>query len=551
MRLKEFIIKDDKIIGVRVEDNNTLYDALYSNLTDVSQLELMNLGLLRGISCKNTTLTLEELKSSNRIKELNCSITKCTFERPKTYVPITQDFKRSIEYSMYDWYYNYPDKVLYVEGARQTGKTYSIKKFINEVWGSSEAICLNLTTNEFKEKWNSYKDYIRSSEFISNSSSTLESFLRYSYKDFDMDSTKVVYIDEIQEESGIYNTIREFARECKCRLIVSGSYLNIVSEAMLGNNVFKPPAGGDYKITMRSLSFIEFLQANGIINSQVLFKYVSEYTDEDNILFDKVQKLYDAYLRIGGYPEVVKEYINTNSIESALDVLSDLMNVFFIESAPYLAKCNPMIEFEDAFKSLFGVVTNTDSRLKIKDIAIEIKKDLKRKGKSVSEADICSTLSWLKSGGFILPVTKYRSRDLMNYSTAQRYYFYDLGVVNYITSMIDIQESTLNGFLAENFAFLQVLDAYPKSNLALGYLDLKGDKVLGNLELDLVYKDKNKGGRIGVEVKYKNSSAKSLNKIKDLGIFKSTVKVVNAKTDIKSGTIPIFCLRFYCLLNSF
>ena len=39
--------------------------------------------------------------------------------------------------------------------------------------------------------------------------------------------------------------------------------------------------------------------------------------------------------------------------------------------------------------------------------------------------------------------------------------------------MTDVPESVLNGFLAENFAFLQVIDAYPKQKLSLGFLDDK------------------------------------------------------------------------------
>lgn len=61
MKFKNFIVKDEEIIGVRIEDNGMLHDILYSKLTGITQLELMNLGLLRGINYRNNILTLEEL----------------------------------------------------------------------------------------------------------------------------------------------------------------------------------------------------------------------------------------------------------------------------------------------------------------------------------------------------------------------------------------------------------------------------------------------------------------------------------------------------------
>lgn len=560
MKLKSFIVREGQIIGIRLENYGKLYDTLISNFKDLKQLDVLNLDYLRGIySYKDTFITSEELLNNTKIPQADFDVNTFVreFERPKTYVDVDLDFKRSVELDMLDWYYYWKDRVLYVEGARQTGKTYSIKKFIEKVWGSlneSDGVyCLNLSTNDFKIKWEKYLDYIKNTRYIKFRSSTLEGFLEYTYKDFSMDTAKVVYVDEIQDEDGIYNTIREFARECKCRLIVSGSYLNLVSQAKLGNNKFKPPAGGDYRIVMRSLSFTEFLQANGIINSQILFKSASEYTEEDNILFDKVQELYEVYLKLGGYPSVVKSYIQTGSIEIASEVLDDLVTTYFSESEPYLALCNPMAEFQTTFKSILEIMTNVNKRYKLKDITGEIKSYFKRNKKTIMENDICFTLNWLKSGGFIRPVIMYKDLQFRDYAYDQRYFFYDLGVVNYVARESALDNATINGYLAENFAFLQILDAFHKKEMGtLGYLDISKDKEIGNAELDFVFKDyKNKNGWVGIEVKFGNTKANSLNKLRDKNVFKSAVKTVKAKTNVSTGTIPIFCLKFYCMLDEF
>ena len=562
MKLKSFIVRDSQIIGIRLENYGRLYDVLISNFKDLKQLDVLNLDYLRGIySYKDTFITSEELLNNTKIPQADFDVNAFVreFERPKTYVDVDLDFKRSVELDMLDWYYYWKDRVLYVEGARQTGKTYSIKKFIEKVWGSLDesdgVYCLNLSDENIKSSLEKYRNLPMEElrKYFKGSSSALESFAKFYFEDFDINTAKVIYVDEIQEDSGIYNTIREFARECKCRLIVSGSYLNLVSQAKLGNNKFKPPAGGDYRIVMRSLSFTEFLQANGIINSQILFKSVSDYTEEDNILFDKVQELYEIYLKLGGYPSVVKSYIQTGSIEIASEVLDDLVTTYFSESEPYLALCNPMAEFQTTFKSILEIMTNVNKRYKLKDIAGEIKEYFKRNKKSIIENDICFTLNWLKSGGFIRPVILYKDLQFRDYASDQRYFFYDLGVLNYVARESALDDATINGYLAENFAFLQILDAFNKDEVkTLGYLDISKDKELGNAELDFVFKDnKNKKGWVGVEVKFGNTKANSLNKLRDKNVFKSTVKTVKAKTNVSTGTIPIFCLKFYCMLNEF
>lgn len=507
---------------MRLEQNEKLYDAYLEHFQDISQLEMMNLGFLKGI--KSTTdqmVTAEELLSNTKVPKLDISVAEVEriFERPATYTAITMDFKREVELNMLDWYYNYPDKVLYVEGARQTGKTYTIKKFIQTMWGSlrpqEDVYTINLMSEEFSSKLRQYRNTRQELQYRDDGTvkNGIETFAEYCFPEFDSNTAKVLYIDEIQEDAGIYNSIREFARECKCRLIVSGSYLNVVSNAKLGNNKFKPPAGGSYTITMRSLSFIEFLEANGVINSQTLLKSVHDYTEKDHLLFDEVQKLYQIYLQIGGYPEVVKTYIKTQAVEQSFEVLEELIRNYFNESKPYLAMCNPVIEFESTFVSILEIMTNVSKRHKLKDIAVEIKNTLKRNKKTVNETDICSTLSWLESGGFLKAIRRYKDISLRDYASGQRYYFYDLGVANYVAHNSIIPESEWKGYVAENFAFLQIMDAYPKEMASplstLGYLDIVQDSELGNAELDFVYKD------------------------------------------ISSQTIPIFCLRFYCLLDEF
>ena len=66
----------------------------------------------------------------------------------------------------------------------------------------------------------------------------------------------VIIIDEIQESAEIYNRIREFTRQFRCRFIVTGSYLGRIYEPE-----FRYSSGDVTSIQIYTLSYEEFLEA--------------------------------------------------------------------------------------------------------------------------------------------------------------------------------------------------------------------------------------------------------------------------------------------------
>lgn len=556
MKLNSFIVRDSAMIGIRFEEESRYMDMPISNFIHFSQLEALNLSYLNGIRYHNEEMiTLEELISGNKVpffeKQIDAADIDLFLEEPITKVPVTLDFYREKELDFYDWYYNYPDKVLYVEGARQTGKTYMIERFIEKVFQQEEVYQFDLTNEEVKKAFQEFENRTFQKGSYVQGETYIERFLEYLYGEFHIEEAKLVYIDEIQESPGLYNAIRAFARKKKCRLIVSGSYLNLVSNAKIGENVYKPPIGGAYTIHLRSLNFIEFLQANGIINAQILFQSSDQYTPQKHQLFEKVSELYHIYLQIGGYPEVVKRYIQTGSITEATQVLEELMEGYFKESQPYLSKCNDMLDLRTVFESILTVLTNTNQRIKKKDVLEKMIENGKEKGIRLNPRDIKFALEWLRDSNFIGFTSKYQDLKLKMRIENQRCYFTDLGIVNYLAGKCMIPEATRKGYLAENFVYLQIRDSFQQDiGASIGYIDGQ-DAKLGNVELDFIYKDKNKDGFCLIEVKYGNSGAKSFQKVKNLPVLKSCVKAVERKTDLHTGSIPIFLVRFYCLLDRF
>ena len=112
----------------------------------------------------------------------------------------------------------------------------------------------------------------------------------------------VIIIDEIQESAEIYNRIREFTRQFKCRFIVTGSYLGRVYDSE-----FRFSSGDVTKLTIYTLSYEEFLRAF----DESLYEQYCELAigkcEKD--IYASLKQIYDVYCQIGGYPKVVETYL--------------------------------------------------------------------------------------------------------------------------------------------------------------------------------------------------------------------------------------------------
>ena len=151
------------------------------------------------------------------------------------------EFDRDIYKKISEWKNGYnKNKVLFIEGARQIGKTHVINNFVNNNF--KKIIKINLMTDD-KEVLNLIDAQImeeRLSGKINREEVNFnhELFKRFSPSFEDCDDL-VIVIDEIQEDHKMFNRIRQFAREFKAKFIVTGSYLGLT----IMREEFKQSAG--------------------------------------------------------------------------------------------------------------------------------------------------------------------------------------------------------------------------------------------------------------------------------------------------------------------
>jgi len=221
-------------------------------------------------------------------------------------------YKRKIDYYLDDWLTKENKTPMLIVGIRQCGKTASIQEFAKR--NNLKLIEMNFWTNP--EYCSDFEGELSVDNIISNIS------LRFPKEVFEPRNT-LIFFDEIQDCPRARLSFKNFGKDGRYLVIGSGSYLGI-NGYVIGDTT-PVPTGYDDVVHMKTMDFEEFLWALGY-NEEQTNKLV-EYYNERKVIPENIHSLYKSlflkYVCIGGFPKVVKEFINTRSIVPAYRILNN------------------------------------------------------------------------------------------------------------------------------------------------------------------------------------------------------------------------------------
>jgi predicted AAA+ superfamily ATPase len=214
-------------------------------------------------------------------------------------------------------------KPLIVRGARQVGKTYSIKAFGK----------VNFKGKVHVVDFEKHPDWIRVFE------KNLDPFRIVGELEVLLNAkitpgNDLLFFDEIQESPKAIMSLRYFYEELpKLHVIAAGSLL----EFALKDISF--PVGRVQIMNMAPMNFYEFLKAGGMDQAAELILAKPEELPESihTMLLDSLRQ----YMFVGGMPECVKIWWKTMSMAEVFSVQKDLVETFrqdFSKYAPYIDK---------------------------------------------------------------------------------------------------------------------------------------------------------------------------------------------------------------------
>ena len=446
--------------------------------------------------------------------------------------------KRKIYSKLTEWKELNAQSTLEVNGARQVGKTYMINKFADENFRHKIYINLfELSGKQFLDCYHQAMEWVPGTKRPEN---PLHDAFRLYDMDFEDTEDTVIIIDEIQESAEIYNRIREFTRQFKCRFIVTGSYLGRVYDSE-----FRYSSGDVTKLTIYTLSFEEFLQA---YNEELFEGYCKLAKNEDaKDIHVQLKEIYDLYCQVGGYPKVVETYLLTKNLQKAQGELVKIMDTFMNESIRYFTDILDSRVFTQIFLSICRILNREKKGLAEDSISEELQKIvIKDYSSNISKATCNRAISWLYFSGIIGFCAKITELDILEFKQASRCYFMDLGVANYYLKLTGTDSATLAGALNENYVYvnLKKRQDFP-AEIAFetpAFATYKGG------EIDFIAQSLSSDTRYLIEVKAGKGTAAT--SIKALQNGKAD-KLVYLKGDTKGGidkkieTIPIYMLEQY------
>jgi predicted AAA+ superfamily ATPase len=226
--------------------------------------------------------------------------------------------KRAIDNHLLDWKNEPKRKPLIIRGARQVGKTFSVRQFGG-------------TFDHFLEV-NFEKDRRIASLFAGSlePKQICEKLSAYYQIPIKPGST-LLFFDEIQACPDAIRSLRFFYEEfSELHLIAAGSLLEFALSEIPSHGV-----GRLSNLFMHPLSFEEFLRNLGHESLIQLIHTATSTKPLDDIFHQKLLDILRVFLIVGGMPEVVRHYLEERDITACQHILDDIILTMRDDFAKY------------------------------------------------------------------------------------------------------------------------------------------------------------------------------------------------------------------------
>ena len=435
------------------------------------------------------------------------------------------DLRREVTEDFINWKSDKNRKCLLVRGARQVGKTYAIERFCEKEYDSfieinfleSPSMKMIFSGNlDAKTIKTNISLYIPGSRFIPGKT--------------------CLFLDEIQECPEAITALKFLEKEKDFDLIASGS--------MLGIDYKRPtsyPVGSIQYIDMYSLNFREFLYAAGITDDIIntLKEYYNSQTSVPWAIHDKMMEYLRLYMIIGGMPEVVKLYFETNSIADSSEIIRSILNDYRYDIAHY-ASADVKIKAEACYFSLSKQLSKENHKFMYSNV---------EKGGTARKYG--SSIDWLEGAYLIRKIHNISGYDIPLISKriddSFRVYPTDIGLLMgmYDHSVKELilhpDEEKLNSMVKGGLYEAVVADMLIKNGHNNIYFR-KDDASSFEIEFFI----ENTDGVIPIEVKSGRSRSKSLDNILKRDEIPYGYKLIDGNIGVseKKITLPLYMAMF-------
>lgn len=246
------------------------------------------------------------------------------------------------------------DKILILEGARQIGKSFSIREAGKRLY--KNFVEVNFVEDDendqlFKNIHKKEDFYLTLSmiagEKLSNRSDTL------------------VFLDEIQHYPQFLTLLKFLREDGRYRYIASGSLLGIALQ-----DTTSIPVGSITIKQMYQLDFEEFLIANEFGTDAIAMLHHA-YENRQSLPEEQHNRMLDVfrrYLLVGGMPDAVNTYLETHNIVKVREVQESIRELYAADAAKYEKEHSKKLLIRRIYEMIPSQMENKKKRIVAQEI---------------------------------------------------------------------------------------------------------------------------------------------------------------------------------------
>lgn len=382
--------------------------------------------------------------------------------------------KRKIELQLQAWKEERADRMpLIVNGARQVGKTYALRKFGEEHF--KNVVYINLETNHAVASY--FEDNISPERLIR--------YLEMSAEEQIIPGETLIILDEIQSCERALTALKYFCEEApEFHIAAAGSLLGVA----INREKYSFPVGKVKTITLYPFDFEEYLWARekDLLCEEIRAAYTAMQPLPD-ALHQAAIELYREYLLIGGMPACINAFLKRKSFLDVPGIQSEILDNYIADMAKYASNADS-VKIRACYQSIPAQLAKENKKFQYKVV--------QRGGTATIFG---ASIEWLNLAGVVLKCQRlshaYEPISVYADLTAFKLYMGDVGLL--VMKAGVSQQTILSG--EGNMFMGAVTENYVAQQLAAKGYDLYYWESGGKAELDFVLQ---KGSDIvGVEVK--------------------------------------------------
>lgn len=363
--------------------------------------------------------------------------------------------KRLIDEKLEAWRVGQSRKPMLLKGARQVGKTFSLKHFGRGRFHRCHYINFEEQTR-FVSVFGGDLVPARIARDLSLLLGTAIS-----------PSTDLLILDEIQQCPRALTSLKYFSEDMpQLAICAAGSLLGV----HLGESPF--PVGKVDELHLAPLTFEEYLWACGDKDLQDAFAGIRESDPPSDALHARLWDEFRNYLVTGGLPEVVSVFLQRRqdqfaAFQEARNIQTRLVSEYVADMAKHCGKQNAM-HLERLWRNVPAQLGRDQNGSAPKYVFRDVLPGMR------GYERLAGTIDWLQAAGLLLRVPIVNSAQLpftaYEVQNAFKLFVFDVGILGALSrlplqAILEYDYGTYKGYVAENFV-AQEFAAVGRDNVA-------------------------------------------------------------------------------------